>query len=373
VRIELVDPSTNGPRSETSAGSRARESQTIYLSDNDFSTEIRVCGYTRGDLQNKLHSLTSVEARAGAPPIYHFKNLTYFPGPVCLYAEDGRRVLETCVRRGPQLEEIGKIPESPERRSIPPGVPRVDRPVIFCGVVNSHWGAFLTEGISRLWVLAESDLPTDLPLLWLRWHRLTTPHVERFLRHAGIEQERILRLDQPTTLAEVIVPHPSFAIGGHAFGCHLSLPEHVAAAICTQNGEWTNQPVYLSRRLLAAPKRRSPGEDVLEEVLQRRGVRVVSPETMSYEDQVRMVNSHELFIGCIGSAFHSLMYALPGRRLRTIVMTNKLLKKRTASYFMIDLLKGIDATYLCDVLKNNEAESLDVEAAEDWLKTLSVI
>jgi capsular polysaccharide biosynthesis protein len=373
MRIEFVEPSTNSQRSEASAGSRALGSQTIHLSDNEFSTEISICGYTRGDLQNKVRSLASVEARSGAPPIYHFKNLTYFPKLACLYGEDGQRVLETCVRRGPQLEEVGKIPESPERVSIPAGIPRLDRPVIFCGVVNSHWGAFLTEGISRLWVLAESDFPADVPLLWLRWKRLSTPHLDRFLYHAGIKQERILRLDQATTLAEVLVPHPSFAIRSHAFGCHLSLPEQVAEEICTQNGERTNQPVYLSRRLLAESKRRSPGEDMLEEVLQRRGVRVVSPETMSYEDQVRMVNSHELFIGCIGSAFHSLMYARPGRPLRTIVMTNKLLKKRTASYFMIDLLKGIDATYLCDVLQNDEAETLDVEAAQEWLKELSII
>jgi capsular polysaccharide biosynthesis protein len=71
------------------------------------------------------------------------------------------------------------------------------------------------------------------------------------------------------------------------------------------------RPVYLSRR--NAAQRRVDGERELEEVLTARGAMVVSPETLGYEDQVRLFNRHSVFIGWIGSAFHSLLYALPGR------------------------------------------------------------
>ena len=87
-------------------------------------------------------------------------------------------------------------------------------------------------------------------------------------------------------------------------------------------------------------------EQELEEALAERGVRIVSPEKLSFDDQVRLFNEHHTFIGLLGSAFHSLLYALPGRALRTVVIGSA--RGSYPNYFMIDHLKGIEASYVYD-------------------------
>ncbi len=89
-----------------------------------------------------------------------------------------------------------------------------------------------------------------------------------------------------------------------------------------------------------------------------------------------MFNEHSHFIGCNGSAFHSLMYALPDRPLRTIMIDNSV-NHHLATYFMIDLIKNVEANYVyieaLDRPGRKPIGTLDVGAAVEWLSALSAI
>lgn len=104
---------------------------------------------------------------------------------------------------------------------------------------------------------------------------------------------------------------------------------------------------------------------------------VVFPETLAYDDQVRLFNRHSVFVGWIGSAFHSLLYALPGRTRRTVVFGDKVsyyARGYYPDYFMIDALKGIRATYVFDSAGAEEGRPIvDVDAAVACLERLSAI
>jgi len=248
------------------------------------------------------------------------------------------------VRYGPGLQAVQHRP--PEVLEIPSDAARVDQPVSYCGRLRAG-GHFLTERISRLWVLFDAAAPADAGLLFQHFRKRGVDFVKRFFEHAGIGRGRVLDPDSVTTLSEVFVPHPSFSLGGEAFRRHAALPERVAEAICGDACAEDERPVYLSRRL--ASNRRIDGEQELEDALSARGVRIASPETLPYEDQVRLFNRHSVFIGWIGSAFHSLLYALPGRDRRTVVFGDTVSYYDPGyypDYFMIDALKGIRSTYL---------------------------
>jgi capsular polysaccharide biosynthesis protein len=123
-------------------------------------------------------------------------------------------------------------------------------------------------------------------------------------------------------------------------------------------------------------------------MLRRKGVEIVHPERLTFADQVRLVNRHRVFIGNVGSAFHSLMYVLPERRVRTVVIENTL-NDHIANYVMIDLLKNVEANYLYvealdraprqrtrvrrPGLEPRPYGRLDVDAVESSLRALSVI
>ena len=295
-----------------------------------------------------------------------------------MYDEHGRRVDETCTRRGAGLTEIHPCP--PEQIAIPSRVRRIDQPVVYCGRMRAHWGHFLTESISRLWVLSGCDVPVDARLLFHRSKRRAEDFVHRFFDHAGVDRARFLDLDSPTTLLDVYVPEPTFALGGLAFSGHVTLPERVATAICGEAPSRRDQPIYLSRgRLAGAREARIEGESRLEEVLAKRGVKIVAPETLPYEKQVRLFNRYSIFIGCIGSAFHSLLYALPDRKPQTAVIASAIGYYEPGYYpdhLMIDALKCVRANYLYepgDPSQPLEKATLDPGAAIRFLEDLSVI
>jgi capsular polysaccharide biosynthesis protein len=347
---------------------------TIRLRNGRGRGEIRLFGYEREELRKKHDRLSSLEIRFGAPPIQLFESLLWVPGHDCLFDEIGQPVAATQefshTSRGYQIVSKSRTRLSP----IPDVSKRLDFPVLFSGWAQQHWGKFLTRGICRLWALSGVDLPPEVKLLGGKWSR----YRHTFLRYADIEADRFVKVKEPTRLDQVFVPEPSLVERCRMFDCHFVLPGRVAERVCDADLRPTDQPVYLSRSRLPTRRRRSNGEEALEEVLARNGVRVVWPEMMSYEDQVRLFNEHSTFIGQLGSAFHSLIYRLPGRPVRTIAFDP--LRPHWASFAMIDLLKGIQASYIqIEPFKGHadhdgeDDSELDVAGALAWLKTLSVI
>jgi len=342
------------------------------------SGQITLRAYPEPVLERVRGAAQLLDVRSGDPPIQRFRNLTFVPKFAALYDERGQRVLETCVRRNPGLRRIAHRP--PEALEVPRGAPRIDRPVIYCGRLRAHWGHFLTETICRAWALRGAAMPPHAVLLFQNYPKRARGFVHRFFHHAGIDRSRFLDLDSVTVLSEVFVPYPSFSLGAESFRRHTALPESVAEAICTDTRRDTEQPVYLSRRLTRQQQGRPNREEQeLEEALRRRGARVVAPETLPYEDQVRLFNRHSLFIGPIGSAFHSLLYALPGKALRTVVLGDTVSYYDPGyypDYFMVDSLKGIRSTYIFDPVEANKPAgkaTLDAKATVAALERLSII
>jgi capsular polysaccharide biosynthesis protein len=311
--------------------------QSFRLGGTSSSGEIGLFGYSEEDLREIQERAATLDVRLGAPPLEVFENLVYDPSHSCLYDRPGNRVPATAFRVGPEKF----LHDDPESIRVPRRLQELDGPVVFVGNFIGHWGKFLIRCISRLWALDDEDSP----LLGAKWQS-ADGSFERFLHHAQIDRERFLTPKQPTLLRNVIVPQPTFIPkAGHAYSAHFALPERIAERICGST-RTTDQPVYLSRSRLAAKQQWVSGEEVLEEMLRAEGVRIVHPEAMSFDEQVQMINEHETFIGCIGSAFHTLMFALPGRRPRTVVFEIRHESNAVNNFFTVDLLKGIRSSYV---------------------------
>lgn len=122
----------------------------------------------------------------------------------------------------------------------------------------------------------------------------------------------------PTRFREIIVPEALFDVA-HAAHERAAAPyQSVAQRIAGGVKPSSTQPVYLSRRLLPSPNRALIGEAELEDVLRENGFLVVNPETMTFEDQVRLVNAHTDLFSSTGSAAHTILFALHHPRLHLL-------------------------------------------------------
>jgi hypothetical protein len=215
----------------------------------------------------------------------------------------------------------------------------IDAEVVYLGWFFHQFGHFLLESLARTWVLGEIDPATKVVFHALRGN---TPEGTRreILEAFGVPIDRILVLDQPTRLRRIIVPEPLFEISTSAHE-RMAVPFQRVAARLVGDERQSEQPVYLSRRLLPGNLRQIVGEGEMEEVLRENGFLVVHPETMTFEEQLGVLNRHAHIFAAVGSAAHAVLFARanPGLHLLTDAIPRE-------DYFLAPKAAGAHTTYI---------------------------
>ncbi|MBA3414141.1 MAG: glycosyltransferase family 61 protein [Chloroflexia bacterium] len=253
-----------------------------------------------------------------------------------IIAADGQPVDAARVRR-----KGGKLPR---RQGEPVAVePRreVDEPVVYLGPLFNHYGRLLLESLARVWFLAEADPSVRVVFDYTNAaERTQAPWALRILDAFGIPAERLLVLDTPTRLRRVMIPEALFEQGNAAHEAMVRPFREVAARVA-DGVDRTEQPVYLSRRLLTSLQRPIVGEEELEDVLRENGFLVVYPETMDFADQVRLFNRHVHVVSSVDCAAHTLLFARTRPELHLLTI------EHTASnYFLCSALAEAPTTFV---------------------------
>jgi hypothetical protein len=250
---------------------------------------------------------------------------------------DGRPIDTAVMHRkggkrfGGLVETIGVSPQQ-----------EVDEEVVYLGLLFNHYGRVLLESLSRVWYLQHVDPSRKVVFTNANSAEAAhAPWVPRLLAAFGIPQARLLALDAPTQLRRAIVPEPLFE---QFYSAHPDMlgPFREVAARIAGDVKPSEQPVYLSRRLLSSRQRPVIGEAELEEVLRENGFAIAYPETMSLEDQVRLVNAHTDIVSSIGSAAHNVLFALNQPRLHLLVSRDDV----PANYFLCSVLAAAPTTFV---------------------------
>jgi capsular polysaccharide biosynthesis protein len=242
--------------------------------------------------------------------------------------------------------------ESTDRFSEPSPVEpasELDEDVVYLGWLFNHYGHFLMQSLARAWFLSDVDPTVKVVFHYSgREHKQPARWALRMLDAFGVPPDRILQLDAPTRLRRLHIPEPFFEPRGmahdHTVRAHeaMARPYQAVAARIAGEAQPSAQPVYLSRRLLPPSQRTIVGEGELEEVLRANGFRIAHTETMSLEEQVRLVNEHTDIFSNAGSAAHNVLFARYGPRLH--LLTNG--PNFSPDYFLYDTVAAAPTTFI---------------------------
>jgi hypothetical protein len=224
----------------------------------------------------------------------------------------------------------------------------LDEDVIYLGPLFDHYGRVLLESLARVWYLRNVD-----PSVKVVFNKTRTlqddilvqatpgPWVFSLLSLFGIPLERILSLEEPTRLRRAIVPEPLFE---QLYSAHMDMvrPFREVAARIAADVAPSDQPLYLSRRRLTSRERPVVGEPELEDLLREQGFAIAYPETMTIEDQIRLINSHSDVFSSIGSAAHSILFALGKPRLHLLAHRDSV----PANFFLCSALADAPTTFV---------------------------
>jgi capsular polysaccharide biosynthesis protein len=304
------------------------DSQNPQLSDFSF--------FGFDDVQSELQrQVNRVEIRGGTPEFSVIDDYIYVPVDRATFQRRDR-------------ESLTREPSANETETIAPAL-TIDEDVVYLGWLFSHYGHFLMQSLARVWHLADLD-----PSVNVIFHAANpeqsrpTSWAQRILAAFGIPPERILTLDQPARIRRLIVPEPLFAprsvADDHTVRVHEAMAEpyrNLAARIAGDSRP-SPQPLYLSRRRLPSSQRLIIGEAQLEDLLRQQGFRITYPETMPFEEQVRLINSHTDIFSNAGSAAQNVLFALHAPRLHLLTSGAQF----SPDYFMHKTLVGSPTTFI---------------------------
>ncbi len=274
-----------------------------------------------------------VELRDDTPGVTVAEESVYVPKGQSGLLRRQREVLAGDLGRGAAAEPVSEV----------------DEEVLYLGWLFNHYGHFLMQSLARVWYL-----PEVAPSMRVVFHHASragwqpAPWALRMLEAFGIPRERIMVLHEPTRLRRMIVPEPLFeprsVSENRQVRVHLGMarPYGAVAERIVGQGKPSTQPVYLSRRLLPASQRLIIGEGELEDVLRDNGFRIAHPQTMSFEEQVRLINEHTDIVSNAGSAAQNVLFALHAPRLH--LLTNG--PNFSPDYFMHSSLVGSETSFI---------------------------
>jgi hypothetical protein len=289
----------------------------------------------------QIEAASSLAVHRGAPGTSVFHDVVYVPQYECLYTTDGVRIDESCLRRRRSNMVVN---QAPEKIAIESGLKRFSQRVIYAGGIAKHFGHFLTEGLARYWYAIADE---SCPILSHPIERYSPKPIflDHFFGAIHFSRDRLVSFKRPILLVEVVVPRPAFVNSGEAFEVHRLLPENVAAKLLPPALERTSQPLYMSRRLLDGNKRQIIHEDLLEERLRARGFQIVYPERLSLEQQVHLINKHDVLVGTLGSALHGILFDVSPVAQRNMICLSYR-DQIHPNYLLIDAIKSVNSTYV---------------------------
>jgi Glycosyltransferase 61 len=193
----------------------------------------------------------------------------------------------------------------------------VDRPAVFAGYLFDHFGHFLLESLSRLWITPDH---ADKPLAWcVVGHQEGYTRWQQEVLHLLNVTTDAIFLDAPTRFSSLIVPEPGYRSQDRFEHEHANFIGAVDPAPVTPT-----RRCWVSRSKL--PGRRYgdlENEKALESHLAEHGWDILHPEDHPVARQLELMSSSALLAGTTGSAFHSLIL-LKELRSRVVLIQTRL-------------------------------------------------
>ncbi|MFH6786500.1 MULTISPECIES: glycosyltransferase family 61 protein [Methylobacterium] len=256
-----------------------------------------------------------------------------------------RRIVEESVDYlGPERQLHNQVTEWPPDAA----GPIEDAPeehYLYLGQLNPHYGHFIVNTLARFWPMLEAGArPRLLCHGYFGGHDLLAerPFVVEILDRLGLRLADLAVFDRPVrirrltvvapALREMAFVHPVMAALGDAIG---------RASLAGVPVDAESRPVYLSKARLSDYVQRVENEDAMAEALSRAGIDIVYPETLTFDEQIRLLAQRRTIIASQGSALHTALFAPPGRSMIVLSPSPHV----NATYLLIDAVKGHRSRY----------------------------
>ena len=193
---------------------------------------------------------------------------------------------------------------------------------VYLGLFHPVYGHAITDALKRLWYLSTEEgrsLVEDrnVDIIYLTGGNVEMPkwHCE-ILKLAGVDFSRIKHVTTTTKYSDIIIPDNSlFWDNGLLCYCEefLNVIDSIKDNVHNSSVYKSTLPLdlYFTRTALSYASDREVGEKEIESYFKSKGFSIVSPESLSIEEQISLLMKAKRFAATEGSCSHSSIFCDP--------------------------------------------------------------
>jgi hypothetical protein len=170
---------------------------------------------------------------------------------------------------------------------------------IYGGCFFGHFGHFIWESLSRLYTIRQCK---NYPILFISSDDGYLDGYREFFKLLGINNE-IHLVKLPTSVENLVYSHPGSTIAPP----HITDEQMNALKYYYFNDKNSNEKIWLSRSKLLVGT--IINESTIEKILAKIGYKIIHPEILSLQEQIRLISTSDIVAGFDGSQFYTVLFA----------------------------------------------------------------
>ncbi|WP_082045461.1 glycosyltransferase family 61 protein [Azotobacter chroococcum] len=190
---------------------------------------------------------------------------------------------------------------------------------IYLGWLIGHYGHFLTESLSRYWYCLKSGA-TKKFVIHANFRKFSElpQHVASTLNCFGINESNLIIAHKPYRFECLHCPAPAIRCDDSSAPHLLHIYNHISKKLThSQTQNFKNKKIYISRSSLSNNARQF-NETEISRVFSDFGFTLISPENLSFEEQVGIYTNSEFMAGPVGSGVHNAVFMPQNSRLLVV-------------------------------------------------------
>ncbi|MEB2486952.1 glycosyltransferase 61 family protein [Burkholderia multivorans] len=186
------------------------------------------------------------------------------------------------------------------------------------GNVHRHFGHVVLEGLTRLW--AVKYFSGDPSIRFAVYEDEMRPFATMLLEFAGVGSEKIVSIPEAAVVEKLIVPDSSMRSHRWITQQQMNVWRNIAESVVGRSPSKPHRKTYLSRKKIL--DRPLENEAAVENFFADQGFDVISPETMSLQDQIKIANESSILAGPVGSQMYLAAFQQRGTNCFVVAPRN---------------------------------------------------
>lgn len=188
---------------------------------------------------------------------------------------------------------------------------------IFGGVLIDVFGHTISDSLANLWWTVKNKDNQD-KIIFLNLCKNVQPIFWKIAEILEIK-ERIIVVEKLCQVDQIIVPDDSFKAFAEYTDEMTTVYNAVASVILEKSSEdKLCKKIYLTKSQFSSHD--SFGAKFFDDFYRKRGFEIIAPETLPFEEQIRILNYAEEIVCSIGSMSHMLLFANNNKKKVTFLL-----------------------------------------------------